>query len=80
MLVEEGFRGPIYTTPATIDLCSAMLRDTGAHRGKRCRSSSTAHHPDEQPVEPLYTMEDAAAAMPQFRPVPYRTPTNSTAN
>ena len=27
-LVKNGFRGPIYTNPATIDLCHAMLRDT----------------------------------------------------
>src|SRR5579871_261199 len=27
-LVQKGFRGPIYTTPATIDLCLAMLADS----------------------------------------------------
>src|ERR1700753_4301966 len=27
-LVRNGFNGPIYTTPATIDLCNWMLRDT----------------------------------------------------
>src|SRR6266850_5287314 len=27
-LVRNGFAGPIYTTPATIDLCLAMLADS----------------------------------------------------
>jgi len=27
-LVQNGFSGPIYSTPATIDLCNWMLRDT----------------------------------------------------
>ena len=33
-------------------------------------------HPDDPPVEPLYTVEDADAAMKFFRAVPYRKPTN----
>ena len=28
LLAKQGYRGPIYTTPATIDLCAAMLKDS----------------------------------------------------
>jgi metallo-beta-lactamase family protein len=75
LLVKNGFHGPIYATPATIDLCSAMLRDTG-HIAESDAEFVNRKHPDDAPVEPLYTMEDAAAAMEYFRPVPYRKATN----
>src|SRR5947209_7702357 len=27
-LIKQGYRGPIYTTPSTIDLCDPMLKDS----------------------------------------------------
>ncbi|MES1258224.1 MAG: MBL fold metallo-hydrolase [Acidobacteriota bacterium] len=74
MLVKNGFRGPIYTTPATIDLCRAMLPDT-AHILEGDAKFVNRHHPDEEPVEPLYSLRDAEDTMPLFHPVSYRTPT-----
>jgi metallo-beta-lactamase family protein len=73
LLVKEGFRGPIYTTSATADLCDAMLRDTG-HILKSDADFVNRYHPEDPPVEPLYTIDDAAAAMKYFHRVPYRTP------
>ena len=46
-LVKNGFHGPIYTTPATIDLCDAMLRDT-AHSGERRRVRQQARRAAQQ--------------------------------
>src|SRR5579884_3030778 len=74
LLVKNGFHGPIYSTPATIDLCHSMLRDT-AHIAESDADFVNRHHPDEEPVEPLYTMADADATMPLFRPVAYHAPT-----
>jgi len=73
-LVKNGFRGPIYTNPATIDLCHAMLRDT-AHILESDAAFVNKHHPDEEPVEPLFTMQDAEETLALFQPVRYRTPT-----
>jgi metallo-beta-lactamase family protein len=73
LLVREGFSGPIYATPATIDLCASMLRDT-AHIAESDAEFVNRRHPDVEPVEPLYTRADADATMPLFRPVPYRKP------
>src|SRR4051812_8409948 len=75
LLVKNGFRGPIYTTPATIDLCRAMLRDT-AHILERDADFVNRHHPDEETVEPLFSMRDADETTALFQPVNYRKPTN----
>lgn len=79
LLVKQGFHGPIYTTPATIDLCASMLRDT-AHIAESDAAFVNRHHPGEDPVEPLFTMGDADAVMPLFRPVVYRAPTKIAGN
>ncbi len=74
LLVRNGFHGPIYATPATIDLCDAMLRDT-AHIAENDAEFVNRKHPDEPPVEPIYTIDDAARTMELFRPVPLHTRT-----
>ncbi len=85
-LVKNGFSGPIYTTPATVDLCAAMLRDSAhiqekdaqfiAKRGARRRALKMPV--ETEPVEPLYSMQDAESTLPLFHPVPLYTPTHLT--
>lgn len=75
LLVKNGFAGPIYATPATIDLCRAMLLDT-AHIMESDAEFVNRAHPNEQAVDALFTTEDAGQTMPLFQPVRYRTPTN----
>ncbi len=79
-LVKSGFSGPIYATPATIDLCNWMLRDTAhiqesdAEFLNRRRDRRRAMGLDDGMVEPLYTMADAERTLPLFRPVNYHQP------
>ena len=72
LLYKQGFRGRIYATPETANLCAIMLADS-AHIQETDAASETkknARHSGET-VEPLYTMEDAAATMECFRPCSY---------
>lgn len=76
-LVKSGFAGPIYTTPATIDLCDAMLRDTAHIQEKDAEflnRRAERQGRDIEPVVPIYTMADAERTIPLFKPVPYYTP------
>ncbi len=79
-LSKNGFTGPIYSTPATVDLCNWMLRDT-AHiqekdaefLNKRREQRRSAGH-DDSVVEPLYDTADAERAIALFQKVGYHQP------
>jgi metallo-beta-lactamase family protein len=74
-LVRNGYAGPIYTTPATIDLCLAMLADSAYLQQKDAefcnlrRDHRRRIGRDDRECTPLYTPEDAEHTFPLFRPV-----------
>jgi metallo-beta-lactamase family protein len=76
LLVKNGFHNPIFTTPATADLCAAMLRDTGKIQEQDARFLNKRRREGEPPVEPLYTIADAEKTLPLFKTVPYYQKTN----
>ncbi|MEL6444543.1 MAG: MBL fold metallo-hydrolase, partial [Bacteroidota bacterium] len=72
-LYREGFRGRIYATHATRDLCALMLRDSAYIQGKDAEFYNRKLRKRGQPkVEPLYEMEDAEDVMNLFVGVGYR--------
>ncbi|MEL6611074.1 MAG: MBL fold metallo-hydrolase [Bacteroidota bacterium] len=74
-LYAEGFRGHIYATHATRDLCALMLRDSAYIQGKDAEFYNRKLRKRGQPkVEPLYEMEDAEDVMNLFVGVGYRQP------
>nr|MCR5619969.1 MBL fold metallo-hydrolase [Lachnospiraceae bacterium] len=65
LLYARGFRGQIFATDATCDLCSIMLRDC-AHiqmMDAEYKNRKNRRTKDAPPVEPLYGMEDAEGAI-----------------
>lgn len=74
-LMKAGFEGPIYATAATRDLCGVMLPDAGGIQESEVRyRNRRSQRRGRDPVEPIYTAEDGAAVIEQFRRVKMREP------
>ena len=75
LLVKQGFDGPIYTTPATRDLCAVMLEDAAMIQANDARFINKAierENADMERVEPLYTEQDVIRVLERMVAVPYR--------
>ena len=74
-LVKSGFRRPIYATPATAHLANIMLLDSGhIQEMDAAYVNKKRARRDEPPIEPIYTLEDAAMVAQYFAPVEYDEP------
>jgi metallo-beta-lactamase family protein len=71
LLVRHGFHGPIYTTPATRDLCAVMLPDA-AHIQEKDHEHLQRRGTAGPESEPLYNLADAVAVQELMIGVPYR--------
>ena len=65
LLYKHNFRGPIYCTPATRDLCQYMLLDS-AYIQEKDSEYLNRKFPSKDTLEPLYLMEHAEGVMSQF--------------
>ena len=73
LLYAHGFRGAVYATDATADLCSIMLRDC-AHiqmMEAEWKQRKAKRGADIAAQEPLYTMEDAEGVIKRIIPCHY---------
>lgn len=69
-LMRAGYRGPIYATAATRDLCGVMLPDAGDIQESEVRQLNRRNLRRGRPeVEPIYTEGDARRTMALFRKV-----------
>ncbi len=75
-LFKSGFRGKIYSTAATRDLCAVMLQDSGHIQESDTRDFNRKRMKQGlSPVEPLYTVSDAIECMNHFYSLPLNTET-----
>ncbi len=77
MLAKQGYDGPIYATPATRDLCAAMLADAAAIQESDARyinEQIDRGQSDMERVEPLYDEDDVLRVLGLMVGVPYHRP------
>jgi metallo-beta-lactamase family protein len=74
-LVREGFRGPVICTAATADITGIILLDAARLQEEDAAYKKKRHLKEGRrgpyPEIPLYTVEDAEAVLPLFRPAAY---------
>jgi metallo-beta-lactamase family protein len=84
-LTKNGYAGPIYTTPASADLCDPMLLDSAniqerdaEYINKRDwrRKLVLGKQNMDQQVEPMYSVEDAERVLPLFQRILLHMPTD----
>lgn len=73
-LVAGGFRGRVFCTPGTKDLCSLVLPDAAKIQEEDAREANQQGFSRHQPALPLYTSADAARALMLLQPVGYNRP------
>ena len=74
LLVKNGFKGKIYSTAETMNLCSIMLSDSASIQESDAATQSKKNLRAGLPVvEPLYTAADVQNTMKLFRPCNYNT-------
>lgn len=76
LVIKGGFRGPIFCTPATIDLADLVLRDSAKIQTQDAEDANQdRRRRGEPPIEPLYDADDVAATIKRCQAVAYNRPT-----
>lgn len=70
-LTRQGFSGPVYCTPPTLDLLRVLLPDAAKIQEEEARYANRRGYSKHAPALPLFRMADAMAALRLLEPVPF---------
>jgi metallo-beta-lactamase family protein len=70
-LRTQGYRGRVFCTAGTMDLCRLVLPDSGRIQEEDARQANRHGYSKHHPALPLYTESDALAAITQLQPIGY---------
>lgn len=73
-LARDGFRGPVYCTRRTAELCHIVLPDAGHLQEEEAAYANRKGYSKHEPALPLFTAEDAEAMLDQLHPVGFDAP------
>jgi metallo-beta-lactamase family protein len=73
-IVQRGFRGPIFCTPATAELTRVVLEDAAKLQMEDAERANRKGYTKHQPALPLYTTDDAERAIRQLQTIEYGEP------
>jgi metallo-beta-lactamase family protein len=73
-LVREGFRGPVFASRHTTALAGIVLPDSGRLNEEEAAYANRKGFSKHRPARPLFTEEDAGAALERFVSIPFDAP------
>lgn len=73
LLVKQGFKGKIYASHATRDLCEILLLDAGRIQEEDARRANRYRYSKHHPALPLYTEEEAKRSLKYFHCIDFDT-------
>jgi metallo-beta-lactamase family protein len=70
-LTAQGYKGRVFCTAGTKDLCQLVLPDAGRIQEEDARQANRHGYTRHQPALPLYTESDAFSALTHLQPIGY---------
>lgn len=72
VLMKNGFKGKVYCSHATKDLCAVLLPDSGFLQEEEAKNANKYGYSKHSPAVPLYTRADAERTLELFHPLEFR--------
>ena len=73
-LIKGGFKGPVYCTEGTKDLCAILLPDCGHLQEEEANRANKRGYSKHHPAQPFYSRLEGEAALSHFNPLPFHQP------